>query len=193
MTTPHPIGDADAADPGRERTDSGAVGTLAHLGSPGHGRVRGWLVPAMVVVTVLMLIAAVTVVVLARRSVGAQEARLDELRAQQAADAELSAAGADAGRPDLDVSALRTQLDAVRAADRAVDAAVATWRQGGAQLKIVWESVGRCMYEVDQYDQSAGWFTAEELGDLPVSIDLTAAASDCGQATLTKNAKGADF
>ncbi len=147
----------------------------------------------MVALTVLLLIAVITVGLLARGSLADQNRELAALQAQRQADLRQVSAAEQVDRPELDKAALSRRLEAIRAADKAVDTNSAKWRQGGSQLKIVWESVGTCMALVDGYNRTAGWFTAAELGGLPVTVDVKAAATDCGAATLAKNAKGAGF
>ena len=135
----------------------------------------------------------ITVGLLARRSLADQDAQLVALQAQRQADPAGERRPEQVERPRVRPAALRSQLDAIRTADRAVDTKASTWRQGGSQLKIVWESVGRCMALVDDYNRTAGWYTAAELAGLPATVDVKAAATDCGAATLVKNAKGAGF
>ena len=184
MSTPHRSFDAGRADPAADWT---------RLGQPASHRrpPAGWLMPTLSALAVLLLIAALTTVVLARRSLSAADDRIAALQAQQQADAEAGTVGVAA--PALDLADLKGRYAAVTAADKAVDTAASTWKAGGSQLKIVWESVGRCMYQVDQYNRAAAWFTPAELNGLPGAVDLTAAATDCGGATLAKNAKGAGF
>lgn len=177
MTTPHRY--RDAARPGPpDVPDRGAIGVL---------------IPGLIALSVLLLVAAVSIGLLARRALADQDAELTALKARQQSDQRTADSQAQVVVPALNAAALRGELDAVRVADKAVDTTATTWRQGGSQLKIVWESVGRCMALVDDYNRTAGRYTAAELAGLPTVIDGTAAATDCGAATLAKNAKGAGF
>jgi hypothetical protein len=177
MTTPHRY--RDAARPGSPGdTDRGAIGVL---------------VPALIALIVLLLVAAVSMALLARRALADQDAELTALKTQQQSDQRTADSREQVEPPAPDLEVMQGELNAVRVADRAVDTTSTTWRQGGSQLKIVWESVGRCMALVDDYNRKAGRYTAAELAGLPVAVDVTAAATDCGAATLAKNAKGAGF
>lgn len=181
MTTPHRH--RDAARPGSP---------AASLPHTEHGAI-GVLIPGLIALIVLLLIAAISMALLARRALADQDAELTALKAQQQSDQRTADSSEQVEAPAPDVAAMQGALDAVRVADRAVDTTSTTWRQGGSQLKIVWESVGRCMALVDDYNRTAGRYTAAELAGLPVVIDVSAAATDCGAATLAKNAKGAGF
>jgi hypothetical protein len=151
------------------------------------------LVPLLAVASVLLLLTGFGVLAAARGSLADQDAKLAVLRRQQSADASRSVPPAELPRPTLNLAALRDRLAAVTAADRDVDASVKKWVESDAKLSTVWDALERCMYRVDQYDRLAGRFSAAELGDLPVTLDTNAAATDCGRAAITKYAAGSSL
>jgi len=129
----------------------------------------------------------------ARGSLAEQDATLAALRRQRSADAARTVLPGELPRPAVNVAALRVRLAAVTAADRDVDASVKKWVESDTKLSTVWDALERCMYRVDQYDRLAGRFSAAELGDLPVTIDTNAAATDCGRAAITRYAAGSSL
>ncbi len=186
----HPTDGGGAGDPRSSWATAGGGAPSARTPSR---RARGLLIPLLTTLTVVLLLGAVVTVVLARRSLSDMDQRLAALQIQQQEDAAEQADAQTVTPPPLDRKELSNRLAAVRAADKTVDSSATTWRAGRTELKIVWEAVGQCMYTVDQYNRMAGWFSAEDLGDLPPTIDLTATATDCGKAMLAKNSKGAGF